>query len=202
MASDFANATFEWGGSSITLLQRIKDLLGVIDNSQDDELSMYLEIAGQACERYIDNIIDQRSVTQNISHNRSPVVLRYYPAGNLTSVIVDGVESVSDYTVGTDDGIVWVFKSACDNYRDGCFKQLSIVYDAGFDPIPPDLAEGIVRAGISYQTETVATAPLKKEVINGVGSLEYDTALASTTNVGTLPAATIAVLTPYKRFSC
>ena len=35
MAADFAAATIVWGASSITLLDLIKDKLGVIDNSRD-----------------------------------------------------------------------------------------------------------------------------------------------------------------------
>jgi hypothetical protein len=42
MAANYAIATIVWGASSITLLELMKQKLSIIDNSQDDELSMYL----------------------------------------------------------------------------------------------------------------------------------------------------------------
>jgi hypothetical protein len=49
------------------------------DTSKDALYSQYLEMAGIAAENYIDNIIEQRNVTENISHARTPVALRYWP---------------------------------------------------------------------------------------------------------------------------
>jgi hypothetical protein len=199
--TDFANDVIEWGSppTNMTLLALTKQILGIVDTARDVELSMYLDMAGNACERYIDNIIEQREVTERIAKKYIPVPLRYYPVTTVTSVLIDGVESIGDFTQGQDDGIEWVLEGISNYTKSTDFKQMDIVYTAGFDPIPSDIGFAIVRAAILYSQNTAAGGPIKKQVIEGVGSIEYDTSSNEAESVGMMPPSTVAALDPYRR---
>jgi hypothetical protein len=199
--TDFANATIEWGTTpdSITLLALLKQQLGITDIARDTELSMYLDMAGNAAERYIDNVIQLRDVKEYLSHERTPIALRYWPASNLTSVMLDGVEVVADYQEIVQDGLAWVLKSTSEYSVNYTFKQMIVTYSAGYEPLPADLGYALVTAGAAYEAQLVTGGPLQKEVVNGVGSLTYDTASSMSSSVGMLPSAVVAVLNAYRR---
>lgn len=203
--ADFSIATIEWGANTITLLDLMKDILGITDNTQDIELSMYLQIAGEACEKYIDNKIASQTYVETFSHARSQVALRYYPVVSITSVVIDGDEdnAITDYTQFKDSGIDWLVgnNSLCTLTVSQCFRSLEIGYRAGYEPIPAELGYAVVVAGIAYQSERGAVSgAVKKEHVVGVGSVEYDVGDDVATGVGLLPAGIIPVLDTYRRY--
>jgi hypothetical protein len=199
--TDFANDVIEWGSppTQLTLLALTKQLMGIVDTARDAELSMYLDMAGNAAERYIDNIIEQREVTERIAKKYVPVALRYWPVGLVSSVMVDGVEAVGDFTQGYDDGIGWVIEGVSNYMISHSFKQMDITYLAGYNPLPSDLGFAIVRGAILYSENAAVGGPVKKQVIEGVGSIEYDTSSNESTATGMLPASSTAVLDQYRR---
>ena len=195
----FYDADVVAGGVTQTLLELTKSILGITDNSRDADLSLYLDMAGAAAEQYIDNIIDKRPVTEQFKHvNPDPIALRYWPADNLTKVAVDGTDVTTDYVELTQDGLHWVLKETGAESR--CWTQMDVTYDAGYDPIPPDIAYAIARGAIAYDNDVVSTGPVKKETVVGVGSVEYDTGLAESTSYGMLPSASTAALEKYRRY--
>lgn len=205
--ADFANALIAWGpdpATTKTLLQLTKDLLGIkgSDTSRDADLSMYLEMSGIASEQYIDNIIMQREVTEKLSHSRTPVALKYGPVYSISSILIDGDEKIDDYAPYTDDNLEWMVKGTCDYSVNCCFEQMNITYITGYDPIPADLGYAVVRGAMSYDQESVAGGPMKKETIVGVGSIEYDTTGSSSMggSSGMLPSSAVSVLDTYKRY--
>ena len=200
MAADFAAATIVWGASSITLLDLIKDKLGVIDSSRDEELSMYLQISGESCEKYIDNKIATQEVIEQISRSYSPVALRYWPVSDVTKVTIDGVEEVDNYELFTDEGIKWVSNDRCCVSYPGCFKQMQITYTAGYEPLPTELGYAVVVGGVAYETQQGAVSgEVKKESVVGVGSVEYTTSGEATTGFGVLPPSVTDTLELYRR---
>jgi hypothetical protein len=203
--ADFANAIVEWGPSpeSITLLELLKGQLDITDNARDPELSMYLEMAGQAAEKYIDNIIDQRDVTENISISRHPVPARYDPVSGLTSITVDGEDVTANYELFQDEGLSWAVKDRSGGAITGSFDQMTLVYTAGYDPIPADLGFALVQASMSYEAGGAASGgEVKREQVTGVGTIEYSTSDDSSSQnikVGMLPGVATAVLNLYRR---
>lgn len=196
--TDYAAATIVWGGESLTLLELMKQLMGVTDNTQDTELSMYLQMAGEAAEKYIDNKIVLQEVVENFIRTVSPIALRYYPVGGLTSVVNDGTDETDSWSVYAEDGIYWITKG---DFSGTPFKQLTVTYNAGFDPIPAETGYAIATIAINYeQSGGSASGQVKKEVINGVGSVEYVTSADADGNVGLISPATIGVLDKYRRF--
>jgi hypothetical protein len=201
MSANFAEATIEWGANTITLLDLMKDILGITDNTQDVELSLYLQIAGEACEKYIDNKIAEQTVEERIAKAFDPVALRYWPAKTLSAVTVGGEDVTTEFELFTTDGIVWSVRDTCSGRVDTCFNQMKLSYTAGYEPIPTELGYAVVVAGIAYQSERGAVSgAVKRESVVGVGSVEYDVGDDTATGVGILPAGIIPVLDGYKRY--
>jgi hypothetical protein len=205
MSADYSSAKISYGPTptTISLLDLVKLRLNIVDNSQDDELSMYLQIAGEACEAYCDNVLAEQDVVEQHAMTSSPVALRYYPFSVLNTVTVDGEDVTSDYETFESEGVDYVTKSRVSIERGDQFKQMNIDYTAGYDPLPADLGTAIVVAAISYEQGTGATGEVKKESVVGVGSIEYTTASdASSGATGFLSASVTGTLDKYRRDYC
>lgn len=200
MAADYAAATIAWGASSITLLELVKQKLGIVDGSQDDELSMYLQIAGESCEAYCDNVLAEQAATEQHAVTFSPVSLRYYPFVTLNAVTVDGDDVTADYESFESEGVDYITLNRTSSTRPDGFKQMNIAYTAGYEPLPADLGAAIAVAAISYEQGTGATGEVKKESVVGVGSIEYTTANDSSSgSTGFLSASVTGTLDKYRR---
>lgn len=201
MAADFSVSTIEWGANTITLLELMKQILGITDSAQDVELSMYLQMAGEACEKYIDNKIAEQTVEESFSKSFDPVALRYWPVVSLDSLTVDGTDVLAGWEAFKSDGIEWAVKEKCSSSSSSCFEQMVVGYTAGYEPIPTELGYAVTVAGIAYQSERGAVSgAVKKEHVVGVGSVEYDVGDDVATGVGLLPAGIIPVLDTYRRY--
>jgi len=203
-SGDFAASTIEWGTTpdSITLLQLMKDILGITDASRDTELSLHLQAGGEACEKYIDNKIAEVQVDENFSHARNQVALRYYPVSAVGAVFVDGTNEITDYLEFDDEGLKWVVGSQgkCCLEINQCFSSLLIRYTCGYEPLPADLGYAVVMTAMSYESERGAVSgAVKKEVVTGVGSIEYSTGDDISVGVGLIPPAAIGTLDLYRR---
>ncbi len=200
--TDFANLTIEWGTTpdSITLLELLKQQLDITDSAMDTELSMYLDMAGNAAEKYIDNIIEQRDVVERFASVNDPIALRYYPVTDLVLVGIDSVNVTTDYQLFFETGIGWTVKNTSGRSVGTSFKQMDITYTAGYDPLPADLGFAIVQSAMSYETGASGGA-VKRESVVGVGSIEYatDESSGAAVRVGQLPASAVAVLDAYRR---
>jgi len=199
MAADYAAATIVYGANTITLLELIKQKLNITDTAQDDELSLYLQIAGEACETYCDNVLAEQATTEQHPVKSSPIALRYYPFVTLNAVTVDGDDVTADYETFESEGVDYVTSS-----RTGCtnpdgFKQMNIAYTAGYEPLPADLGAAIASAAISYEHGTGATGEVKRESVVGVGSIEYNTSTDDNGSDGFLSAAVTGTLDRYRR---
>jgi hypothetical protein len=202
MSADYAAAIIEWGTTpdTITLLELAKQILEITDTAQDTELSMFLQMAGEACERYCDNTLAMKDVREQFRSPRHPVGLRYYPTTTLNAVTIDNVDQTDDWTLYFGDGVDTVTLQPCGSDMDYCFKQMNVAYTAGYDPLPADLGYAIVRASFAYESAGVVSGQISKESVVGVGSVTYDTSTTTETSMGMLPAVVTGSLDPYKRY--
>ena len=202
MAVDYAGAEVEWVTGTTTLLDIVKDKLGITDTAQDDDLKLYINMAGVACENYIDNKIVSQPVTELFAMSKTPIALRYWPAADLTEVVIDGTDVTADWELMTSDGIVWSLSNRHSASRVDYFNQMSISYTAGYDPVPGDIGYAIAATSIGYYTQSgISTSgQIKKEVVQGVGSVEYTTDSETTTSTGLISSASIGVLEMYRRY--
>ena len=202
MAADYAAAEVIWSGGTTTLLGLTKILSGIAENdtSQDEVLALYLDMAGTACEQYIDNKIVAQDVTELFAKSRSPVDLRYWPVGDLTNVTIDGVDVTADFEAYTSDGIQWQAKESSGSSCSTGFEQMSITYSAGFDPVPSDLGFVLARTSMAYSNQAGGVGAVKKESVVGVGSIEYQTDEDSEGSSGFISSASVSVLEQYRRY--
>jgi len=199
MAANYAEATIVYGANTITLLELIKQKLNIADTAQDDELSLYLQIAGEACETYCDNVLAEQATTEQHPVKSSPIALRYYPFVTLNAVTVDAVDVTDDYEVFESEGVDYITSSRNSITRASGFNQMNIAYTAGYEPLPADLGSAIVSSAISYEQGTGATGEIKKESVVGVGSIEYNTSTDDNGSDGFLSAAVTGTLDRYRR---
>ena len=200
MSANYSTATIVYGAAqSITLLQLVKDKLGILDTAQDDELTLYLQIAGEACEAYCDNVLAEQDTTEQHPVKSSPIALRYYPFVTLNAVTVDGDDLTADYETFESEGVDYVTSSRTGYTNPDGFKQMNIAYTAGYEPLPADLGSAIASAAISYEQGTGATGEIKKESVVGVGSIEYNTSTDDNGSDGFLSAAVTGTLDRYRR---
>lgn len=203
MAVDYANALVEsFNQPDKTLLDLMKSMLGLCgnDTSQDEMLALYLEMACKAAEAYLDNKLVKQEVTERIERYLNPVALRYWPATEPTAVTRDGEDVLEAYSTFVQDGLTWVTNSTCGRDKNCCFEQLDITYEAGFDPVPADVAYALSATAIGYSKDAGnVSGAVSKEVVNGVGSITYNTSGDVEGNVGVMTPTTIAVLNIYRR---
>lgn len=199
--SDYAAATIAWGSETLTLLELLKKQLDICENdtSRDTELSMWLQMAGLACEAYCQNVLCLQEVTERHPGTFSPISLRYYPATTLTSVTVDGEDATADYELFYSQGVDYATVHRSSAERADQFKQMDIVYQAGMEPLPAELGYAIVLAGTAYETQTVGVGQVKKESVVGVGTVEYTTE-ADQVGEGALSSSVLSALDKYRRF--
>jgi len=205
-------------GGKIDLLTLFKLYLGERGATRDCQLIVHLEMASTFIEKYIDNIIMKRKVIERFVHRQWPIVLRYNPTGDFLRFDLDGkpvAVGSGDYKwwVYVEDGLTWLSPSnngCCAIFRECRFRQIEIEYEAGYDPIPPDLAHAMLltAAGLENKQGTGkinigGEGVIKKEVIQGVGSLEYDTSQSGGVNmtgaVGPIPFEAVEILNLYRR---
>ena len=189
-------------GQVITLLDLTKQLLGITDTSRDEELTLYCQIAGQACENYLDNVIAADIVNENIAKAYAPVPLRFNPYVDGLVVIVDSEDVTDDYEVYTDDGLHWAVRPSRNAFIETKFTQMTIQYNAGFKPLPADLGYAVAFTAVNYERSTTGgtASGVKKESIVGVGSVEYMTPSDLNAAVGGLPTTATTILDKYMRY--
>ena len=199
---NYSEATISYGDSlSTSLLDLVKQRLDIspVDTSRDDELILYLQIAGEACEAYCDNVLAEQPTTEQHPVKSSPIALRYYPFVTLNAVTVDGDDVTADYETFESEGVDYITSS-----RSGCtspsgFKQMNIAYTAGYEPLPADLGAAITITAVNYLTGKGASGEVKKESVVGVGSIEYATSGDDSGADGILSSTVTGVLDKYKR---
>lgn len=198
--ADYAAATIEWGSSpdTTTLLELLKDQLGITGTDQDTELSMYLQMAGEAAERYIDNVIASSACTQKLKRCRTPIRLCKFPYIDDLTVTVDGVDVTADWEVISEDGIDYVLSNRYSQSRGTAFEQVVLTYNAGYTPLPTDIGFAIVQTAMTYEVGGAQGGAIERESVTGVGTIQYSDAGAAAS--GMIPASAVAVLDRYRRY--
>ena len=192
--SDYASAKVKYAGSTITLLQRTKQIYSIVDDSLDDDLSYYLQLSGEAAESYTDNKLCLQEATEKYPVVKYPVALRYWPFVSLTSVTEDGEDVTAEWETFLIDGISYATPSRTSDSLSRSYEQLVITYQTGYDPLPAELGELLARAAINASKQ--AAGPVKKESIVGVGSVEYVT---DDDVYGGFSASALSILDRYRR---
>ena len=190
---DYASALVDVSDTP-TILEYIKESRGELSCDNDYKLTADINAAFRILEAHLDNKLVSQEVTERFKARRDRFALRYWPADNVTSVLVDGAESVLEYEPYYQDGLTWLKRGDC-HWPDN-FVQVDVTYTAGFDPVPVD----IVYAVRDFATQIGAIAApgtIKKESVVGVGSIEYATSESASGSI--IPDSIMSILSHYRR---
>lgn len=190
MSFDFSVAVVEGpdGSPERTLLDMLKNYLGIAedDNSQDQNLAFAINNAGTIIENWLDRVLGKREVHEFYSHHFGTVVLHNLP------VDVAGVEVSINGVVDTQYEIYLAYGKLAHLSRIGFrhdvpldwrkYDNVVIRYTAGYDPLPLDIASGIVIfAAQIYATDGTGQPPsgggsgaIKSLQLYDVGMINYD----------------------------
>jgi len=201
---------------SPTLLDVFKIFLGINtgDDTQDAALSRALDSAGAAIETHVDRLIAKREVTEDFSGYFGTVMLQNYPveAGTLTATL--NGEASTAYETFNSAGLTYVTRIG--HRRDvpidwRCFDQVVLTYQAGFDPLPNDLANAILYTAQGlYASEGTGQAPagagdISRMTIHDVGSISYSSGGGGygdyMAGFGIVPPTAVEMLVPYRKVS-
>lgn len=182
------------------MLEKLKLILGITDNSQDAALSQMLLDAQEFIESYLDRNLDlgdyQDFATPNGSNS---FALKNYPVTSISLIEnLDG-DQVTEFKIIKQPGMV--------RTKQHLFGDFLIDYTAGYDPLPAWAQKAIIDTAASLYNEmqsggvSTASGAIKSEEIVGVAKITYDTSSGaasssggSNANVGSIPGSVIDVL--------
>ena len=190
------------------MLEMLKLILGITDDTQDDYLNSLLDQSQEYVENYLDRKLDVDTYQDYVEvNNRSTIDLRQYPAIKVNLIEnLDGNE-IEDFRVVKPSGRIRL-----NRIIDGDFV---IDYEAGYDPLPAWAQKAIVDTAVAVHGVNVsggtssggATGAIKSEEIVGVAKVTYDTGTSSSGSfsvggdngsVGMLPFSVVQMLEPHK----
>jgi hypothetical protein len=190
------------------MLEMLKLILGITDDTQDDYLNSLLGLSQGYVENYLDRKLDVDTYEDYVEVNqRSTIDLRQYPAIKVNHIEnLDGNE-IEDYRLVKPSGRIRL-----NRIIDGDFV---VEYEAGYDPLPAWAQKAIVdtavalngQAGSGGSGSAGGTGAIKSEEIVGVAKVTYDTGSSSSGmfsvggdngSVGMLPFSVVQMLEPHK----
>lgn len=190
------------------MLDQLKRLLGITDDTQDALLTELLIEAQEYVEDYLQRKLDLADYEDFVSvEYTDTLVIRNFPLESVTSVeTLDGV-SYSDYKVLKQFGEI---KSRAQSFS----GDIAIEYRGGYDVLPAWAKKGIVETAASLYanngnggtTSGVKIGAVKSEEIVGVAKVTYETGSSSssggsasnTGNYGSIPGYVIDILEPHR----
>lgn len=207
---------------TVTLLDYLKDYLDITDDNQDAALGAALNMAGPTIETYLDRVVAKRLVTEYFPHHFGTVELHNMPvdvgAGVTVTLDGDAQTGFELFLYRGQTAFLTRGKQRQDYPMDWrVFEQVEVQYTAGYDPLPVDMANGIIwTAGLIYQGQGSGNIPggsgtgeVKSMTIYDVGSISYDVGSSGSSggdggyfgSPGIIPDAAAQTLMRYKRMA-
>ena len=188
------------------MLEMLKRLLGITDDSQDALLSQLLDESQSYVEDFLGRNLDLGDYQDVIEPNGSTSIwLRNFPVQGVTSIESLEGNKVTDFRVVRANGLV--------RTSSNLFGDYLVEYQGGYETLPAWAAKAIVdtAAGLYGQqgsaggTGGVAIGAVKSEEIVGVAKVTYETGSSSGSSnqgssgaSGSLSASTIETLERHK----
>ena len=201
-------------------LASAKGKLGILDATQDGEVTAALNAALAFAEHYCDRrfLYARETLRKFVDRDFEGIFVDRYPINRIHS-LTGATGAVSRNPAHSSSGIVFT------NSRHGLFharwdEEVEIDYEGGYKALPADLEYCLwqIFSAVwpSYDPSmvgggggtTVVSGEIKKRTVVGVGSVEYTTSADGASGSGAgvsadwsavLPGAVQAVLNMYKR---
>jgi hypothetical protein len=190
----------------LTELQDVKDELGIANNTSDAVLDRYISSASAAAAQYCDRVFQVETVSEQFFADRpnrmikggvKPLQLARWPLVTITSVTEDSTLLVqgTDYLVDAANGqLTRLDSSGLAVYWHPL--PLTVVYSAGYNPIPLDVEDAVIRMVTKRYLAKGRDASLKQESIPGVREVQYW--IATGTEAGNLTPDVQDILSNYR----
>lgn len=192
----------------LTSLVNVKSELsiGASVTTSDAVLRRYITSASSAAINYcnrvfvVESIQDQflsKGATRLIGDRPDVLQLSRWPISDLTSVAVDGTALVENTDFLTDVTTGQLTKIDSDgNRRNWCGQSIIVVYDGGFDAIPADVEDAVIRMVTKRYRAKGRDSTLKQQNIPGV--LEQSFWIATGADAGNLTPDIADILSNYR----
>lgn len=187
------------------MLEKLKLLLGITDDTMDSQLSAYLVEAQEYVEDYLERQLTKGEYEEYINMEYggfNKIVVRNYPLES-----VESIENLDGTVIDVES--VRAIKNVGEIKVPGGIPAGDYVvhYTGGYDPLPSWAQRAIIdtAANIHYNVESGGTSAIsgavKSEEIYGVAKVTYDTAGSSSSEdegFGHIPNTVVDTLEKHK----
>lgn len=168
----------------LTTLAVVKDELSVSDGSRDAVLQRYIGGASAAVAQYcnralvVEKVSDEFLPIQDLSYvlmaeRIAPLQLSRWPVAAVVSVTENGAALVEGVDYRVDAGAAQLTRLTGGLPCLWPGGAITVVYSAGYDPVPPDLEDAVVRMVTKRYSAKGRDATMKAENIPGVRDVQY-----------------------------
>jgi hypothetical protein len=190
----------------LTVLETVKQELGITDNNSDDTLSRVIseqsEVAASYCRRPLAQatIIDSFRMWPN---TYQPLMPSRRPVVSITEIVEDGTTLVeTDYEYDEETGFLWKLSSVDERICWAGGKTV-VTYVGGYElltTLPRDIERAVLIL-IKESWFSLARDPrARSETVEGIGRTELW--VGTVPGGGALPSDATALLEPYRRYVC
>jgi hypothetical protein len=192
----------------LTTLAVVKDELDVLDNSKNTSLQRYISSASAAVMQYCNRTLVVETVSDEflpirdrsyviMSEKIVPLQLTRWPVVSVTSVTENGsdLDEDVDYLVDPDTAQLTRLDTSGEPCNWAAFI-IKVVYSAGYNPIPLDVADAVVRMVTKRYAAKGRDSTLKQESIPGV--LERQFWIATGAEAGNMTPDITDILDNYR----
>lgn len=178
---------------------------GLSDLSRDDELNIFVTAERQRIERYCGVVIQRQTVDVRCDAFADFARVRIAPVASIASVsYVDAAGASQTVDAGNYDLVSHGLESSITikaGYAWPAIKpgtKITVRMVVGFDPVERPLMLAILMRVGQHVAKSAGNGALKKIVVDGVGSREYD---VSGDAAAATEAAVSALLEPYRNWA-
>ncbi len=193
---------------SLLTTAELRTVVGVSDASRDAELAalniQVSDLIARECGVVSDGINPptlRRETVAETFRSRAwrcgsgGLLLARRPVFTVSQITEDGEAlTVADYEL--DRGAGLLLRLSGDVRSAWAFNGLSVQYVAGYDVVPEDLKLAAAMTAREMLSQRSRDPLMKREVVNGVGELEYWVGASATGSA--LSPAILAILAPYR----
>lgn len=190
----------------LTSLANVKAELGISDTNSDTLLARYITSASLAAEQYCNRAFVVESIQdQFFSDERSSLFrngleklqLSRWPINDLTSVVENSVTLVENTDFITDVASGQLVRiDSNGNLRRWSVLPIVVVYDSGYDTIPGDIEDAVIRMVTRRFASKGRDPNLKQQNIPGV--IEQSWWIATGTDSGNMSPDISDILDNYR----
>jgi hypothetical protein len=195
----------------LTVLATLKAELGITDNSENEQLELWIDQASAACEAYCNRTFAQQTYRQ-VFRNRDSIclpsiVLAHHPVTAIASVTLDGTVLTVDDDYEWEESTGTLYRLSAGDLTDWNFTTLDVQFTAGYvliGELPMNIEKACLALAKVLRFNAQRDPSIQSVSIPGVIDTRY--ALpprpgVSDTTTGNIPPDVAGLLDPYREIT-